>query len=262
MKHEPSAVERLRDKLGPTVVALGVALLGIHFVLLVGIRAVGSDALAAFYADHLALSPAALAGGRVWTLLSYGFVHDLRDPMHVLFNVLALGFFGPDFERGRGRRALLTLLGIAVALGGVAQVTWSAWIGDGHGIVGASAGTMALLAAFCWSHPTARVLLFFVAPVPARWLLPAAVGIDLLLFLSQGGGSSGGIAFFAHLGGIAAAWALLRGWPPRLAVARAKGWMAWARHKSGRAGPFGRPVRGFDVIQGGKANPRDPKHWN
>lgn len=257
MTREPSALDGLRDKLGPTVVALGLALLGIHVVLLVGIRVAGSEALAAFYADHLALSPDALAGGRLWTLATYAFVHDLGDPMHVLFNVLALGFFGPDYERGRGRRALLTLLGVAFVAGGLTQVAWSALVGEGRGIVGASAGTMALLAAYCWSHPTARVLLFFVAPVPARWLLPIAVGIDLLVFLSQGG-----VAFFAHLGGIAAAWAVLRAWPPRLAVARAKGWMAWARHKSGRAGPFSRPAHGFDVIRGGKANPRDPKNWN
>ena len=35
-----------------------------------------------------------------WQLLTYGFLHDTRSLMHILFNMLMLWMFGRDLERG------------------------------------------------------------------------------------------------------------------------------------------------------------------
>jgi membrane associated rhomboid family serine protease len=253
VRREPAAFDLILRRLGPGVVAVGVALIVVHVLFLIAVRAFGSVTASTLYEDHLALSPANLQHGRVWTLATYALVHDLSDPFHLLFNVLVLGFFGPDRERRHGTAGLLRLMALAVVAGGVLQAAFAFAAGSGALVVGASAAMMALLAAFAWANPEARILLFFVAPVPARYLVPISVAIDFLVFLS-----TGAVAFFAHLGGIAAAWLLVRGWPPRITVARAKGWAAYLQRRSGRPSR-----RGFTVIEGGrKPDPRDPKGWN
>jgi len=74
---------------------------------------------------------------------------------------------------------------------------------------------MAILAAFSIVMPNVTILLFFVIPVQARWIVWIAVGIDLMMFLTSPGG--GGLAIHTHLGGVLAAWLLITGnWRPAL----------------------------------------------
>jgi membrane associated rhomboid family serine protease len=76
--------------------------------------------------------------------------------------------------------------------------------------VGASGGVFGLLLAFGMAFPQRRVMLLFPPiPMPA-WLFVTLYGL-LELYLGVTG-TQAGVAHFAHLGGMAAGYALLVYW--------------------------------------------------
>lgn len=137
----------------------------------------------------------------VWQLVSYGFVHDSTSPWHLVFNMLALWFFGREVEAIMGRAEFFRFYFVAVVLAGMA---WLVSVQVGQPLfasqmvlVGASGAVMAVLAVFIWHFPKQTVLLWGVLPVPV-WAL------GVLYFVSdlQGAASGGGqVANVAHLAG-------------------------------------------------------------
>lgn len=129
----------------------------------------------------------------VWQLVSYGFVHDSTSPWHLVFNMLALWFFGREVEAIMGRAEFFRFYFVAVVLAGMA---WLVSVHRGE-LGGASGAVMAVLAVFIWHFPKQTVLLWGVLPVPV-WAL------GVLYFVSdlQGAASGGGqVANVAHLAG-------------------------------------------------------------
>ena len=137
----------------------------------------------------------------VWQLVSYGFVHDSTNPWHLVFNMLALWFFGREVEAIMGRAEFFRFYFVAVVLAGMAWLV-SIQVGQPRFasqmvLVGASGAVMAVLAVFIWHFPKQTVLLWGVLPVPV-WAL------GVLYFVSdlQGAASGGGqVANVAHLAG-------------------------------------------------------------
>jgi hypothetical protein len=82
------------------------------------------------------------------------------------------------------------------------------WPGHfGGSTVGASAGVLGLLAAFALLHPDARISIFFVLPIQARYILWLELIVSAIFTAVP---SRSGIAHAAHLGGILAAIAYMR----------------------------------------------------
>jgi membrane associated rhomboid family serine protease len=79
--------------------------------------------------------------------------------------------------------------------------------------VGASGGVFGLLLAFGMAYPHRKIMLLFPPiPMPA-WLFVTLYGaLELYLGVT---GSGAGVAHFAHLGGMAAGYALLVYWRGR-----------------------------------------------
>ena len=251
MPRLPGPVNRLQARHGPVVVALIVANLALQVVF--GLFGSG-NALATVYRDWLALSAPNVLSGKVWTLLSYGFLHDVADIFHVLFNMLALFFLGPQFERRWGSREFLRFWILCILGGGVAQALWSLVTGDPGIAVGASAAVMGLVGAWSWIFPTQKLLLFFVIPIKARYIVPLAIVLDLVLAFM---GSD--IAVAAHLGGMLTAWLILNGLlNPRLLRTRLAHMQA-TRDAQRRQ----KQKQRFRVIDGGKTdndNDDDPRY--
>ena len=159
---------------------------------------------------------------QAWQLLTYGFLHDPESPWHLLFNMLALWFFGREVEAIMGRGEFLRLYCAAIVLAGLSWVASERFLGAADArLIGASGGVMAVLAVFIWYFPTQTVLLYGVLPVPV-W----ALGL-LYLFSDVSGAASGSgnVAHVAHLTGSAFgvlyAWrrwdlSALAEWPGRL----------------------------------------------
>jgi len=149
-----------------------------------------------------------------WQLLTYGFLHDgpslahphPSNPMHLLFNMLTLWFFGREAEAILGRAEFLRFYCLSIVLAGIAWVVAARLGGQGGSLVGASGGVMAVLALFIRYHPHETLLLWGVLPVPA-W----ALGVLYLVFDLQGAASGGDrVAHTAHLAG--ATFGLLYAW--------------------------------------------------
>ncbi len=163
----------------------------------------------------LALSGDSIKSFKIWTLLSYSFLHSMTSFLHVVFNLLWIYLLGRELMPLLGGKRFLWLYGGGVAAGGILwlAVNWS----DNSMLFGASAGVCALLMVFAAINPNKPItfLLFFVLPVTIRpkWLVICLGGFDLLGFLfyeAVGSRGIGGIAHSAHLGGFALGWLFFR----------------------------------------------------
>jgi membrane associated rhomboid family serine protease len=126
---------------------------------------------------------------RPWTLITYMFLHG--GLTHILFNMIALYFFGPRVEERLGSRNFIWLY----MLSGIGGGLLSFFISPAP-IIGASGAIMGVLMAFAKYWPRERVYIWGVLPVE-MWLMVAAY----VLFDLAGFGAN--VAHFAHLGGLA-----------------------------------------------------------
>ena len=154
---------------------------------------------------YLPLSLEGLSRGYVWQFVSYQFLH--ADLWHLLFNGMAIYFFGRELESVLGGKRFLALVFSSGIIGGLCQAVVS-WLWPqyfGGPVVGASACAFGLVAAFALVFPERELtmLLFFVIPVHlrARTLLLVSAALALFCFglhdyiLPR-------VAHAAHLGGM------------------------------------------------------------
>ena len=136
-----------------------------------------------------------------WTIITYMFLHG--GFTHILFNMLGLYFFGPRIETRLGSRRFVILYFVA----GVSGALFSFIFAPYAGVIGASAGIFGIMLAFAHFWPREQIYIWGVLPIEARWLV---VITTVLAIWSGMGGSRGGTADFAHLGGYAGAFLYLR----------------------------------------------------
>ena len=147
-----------------------------------------------------------IAGVQVWRLITFQFLHG--DFGHLLFNSIAIYFFGAFVEQQLRSRAFLVfylLCGVAGALGYAALVSVSDAYRD-VGVVGASGGIFGILVVAAMIAPDMRVQLLF-PPVTLTMRLMAILMLGWgLLVVVTGGRNAGGEA--GHLGGALAGFLL------------------------------------------------------
>ncbi|HUE96519.1 MAG TPA: rhomboid family intramembrane serine protease, partial [Longimicrobiaceae bacterium] len=138
---------------------------------------------------------------RIWTLVTYMFVHV--GVFHLLFNMLALFFFGPPLEDRWGSHEFVKFYLIAGLGGALLSLVF-----PNQAIAGASGAVYGVLVAFAMFWPDNRIYIWGIFPVKAKWLVTFLVGLDL--FYAMSGGGAGGVARLAHLGGALAAFLYLK----------------------------------------------------
>jgi membrane associated rhomboid family serine protease len=138
---------------------------------------------------------------RPWGAITYMFLH--ADGWHLLMNMLVLFFFGPPLESRWGSNEFIKYF-LICGLGGVAL---SFVFASDASIIGASAGTYGLMLAFALYWPDTPIYVWGIFPVKAILLV---LIFFALAFISAFGGEGGGIAHFAHMGGILAGLAYLK----------------------------------------------------
>ena len=146
---------------------------------------------------------------RPWQLLTYGFLHGGLP--HLFFNMFALWMFGSEIERLFGSQRYLTYYLLCVVGAALMHLIVVASANmDLVPAVGASGGVFGLLLAFGMSWPHRKLMLLFPPiPMPA-WLFVTLYGIlELYLGITQ---TVQGVAHFAHLGGMATGFVLIRYW--------------------------------------------------
>lgn len=140
---------------------------------------------------------------RPWQLLTYGFLHDPKNILHIFLNMFALYMFGGALERYWGGRRLVLFYLVCVLTAALTQlaVQYPSGVAEDFApVIGASGGVFGVLLAFAWYFPRQRILLLFPPiPMPA-WVFVSVYGL-LELFLGVTG-TQQGVAHFAHLGGM------------------------------------------------------------
>lgn len=184
-----------------------IALLVINFV----VYLIEISVLPASAYFKLALSLEGLKHGFVWQLLTFQFLHDPGNWMHIIFNSIALFFFGRAVETMLGRWRFLQLYFLSGILGGIVQMLFALALPNhfGGGVVGASAGVSGLIAAFAvmnWQNRFTLFLYFFPVPMRGRTLFWGSIGLAAIGILF----SRGGVAHAAHLGGLIGGFAFIR----------------------------------------------------
>lgn len=158
--------------------------------------------------EHFALWPWGTEYFAPWQAVTYGFLHG--DLTHLLFNMFTLWMFGRDIERFWGPRHFLIYYFVCVAGAGVVQLSVAALQGGAYPTIGASGGVFGILLAYGMMFPNRQILLL-IPPIPmkAKYLVVLFGVLELIYGVT---GTQPGVAHFAHLGGMAFGFILIRYW--------------------------------------------------
>jgi membrane associated rhomboid family serine protease len=169
-----------------------------------------------WFESALGLSAYSLRSGYVWTLVTYGFLHDTGNLLQILGYLLVIYFVGREVLPILGARRFAGFYAAALAAGGLAStaVHWR----HPEVLYGASAAVWALIILYACFFPNREVtlLVFFVLPVTfkPKHLAYLLIALDLFGFVFYellGSASPFGVAAHsAHLGGMAAGWIYFR----------------------------------------------------
>jgi membrane associated rhomboid family serine protease len=138
---------------------------------------------------------------RPWTIVTYMFVH--AGFWHLALNMYGLWLFGTRVEHAWSSAAF-TRYYLLCGLG--------AWLAElmffrDATLLGASGGVFGVMVAYAMRWPDDELLLYFVIPIKIKWAVMLFAGFSLAAGIGSGGG---GVAHFAHLGGMLTGWLYLR----------------------------------------------------
>lgn len=140
-----------------------------------------------------------------WSLITYMFLHF--DFIHIIFNLLALYWFGRIFLNYYDQKQLLALYLIGGLAGGFFYALAYSIIPvfNQSGVVsymmGASASIIAILMAGAFTDPNRKINLFLIASVPLKYLALAMIILYIIgISTSNAGGN------ISHLGGVIAGY--------------------------------------------------------
>jgi membrane associated rhomboid family serine protease len=146
---------------------------------------------------------------QLWRFLTFQFLH--ANLTHILYNMIALFFFGPMIESYFGARRYLAFYLICGFAGPIMyMILWASGLfvhSANDEMVGASAGIFGVLIAAAQVAPYAKVLIYGILPMSLRtmaWILLAIAAYTVL----SNGDNAGGQA--AHLGGAAMGFLLIK----------------------------------------------------
>jgi membrane associated rhomboid family serine protease len=139
-----------------------------------------------------------------WQLVTYAFLHEPTNLMHILFNMFALYMFGGAVEaywRRQGAATFYVLYYFVSILAAAAtELLVLSQTKTVEPVIGASGGVFGMLLAYGWFFPRDRVLVLPIpVPIPAWLLVTLYGGIELWLGVT---GRQDSVAHFAHLGGM------------------------------------------------------------
>ena len=143
-----------------------------------------------------------------WQVVCYAFLHGSLD--HLFFNMLALWMFGAELEVVWGQRRYMQFYAACVLTAAAAQLLLTTLVGLSAPTLGASGGVYGLLMAFGLMFPN-RTIVPLIPPIPMKAISFVLIYGAIELFMGMAYWA-GGIAHFAHLGGMLGGWLTMRYW--------------------------------------------------
>lgn len=151
-------------------------------------------------------------------LITYQFMHDTSDIMHLLFNMFTLWMFGSIVENVWGTKKFIFFYLIAGIGSGLFHLlyTWCVIHFNLHmpissHVVGASGAVYGVMLAYAFLFPDNIVNVYFVLPIKVKYFVMMLLAFDLFL----GFGEGDGIAHFAHIGGAITGLTIVLIWKAR-----------------------------------------------
>ena len=179
------------------------------------------------FLGYLALTPRDVLQGEIWQLVTYSFLHG--SPGHLFFNMLSLWFMGSLLERNAGERRFVECYSVSII--GAAFVTIAVSYTGFMGLrpysstIGASGGIFGILMAIAMLYGNQEFMMFPI-PITIRVKYLAAIWIFfaiIAVFQPQGG-----IANFAHVGGLLFGFLYVKFLPRRgLSYAASEKYFSW-----------------------------------
>jgi hypothetical protein len=215
--------------------------------------------------EHLRLTPQVWRTGFLWQLATYPFIGWGAPPsVWFLLELLVLYWFGRDVFAGLGRRHFWRMVAWCAVGGGLVAVAVDVlmWLASGATggqpeiapfplLQGQRVLVAIFVAAFATANRQAKILLFFVLPIEARWFIGIEILIGFIGYL-QTRDLAGFLGLCAAIG---LAYVYVRdggiGRGLRQTRLRAQRW--WIQQKLNRA----RRKRGFRVVPGDRPGGRD-----
>jgi membrane associated rhomboid family serine protease len=122
-----------------------IAVIAICFLLFVATSS--QDVQARWLFDTLCNRPDGVRHGELWRLFTYALLHDTRNPVYLLVNMLSLYSLGGFLEPMLGRRRLALLYGVTAVAGGLASTLFARAVSVGAaglawGLLGATLGVI------------------------------------------------------------------------------------------------------------------------
>ncbi|MBQ0039917.1 MAG: rhomboid family intramembrane serine protease [Treponema sp.] len=146
------------------------------------------------------LSYGGLVHHMFWQPLTYLFIHG--GWRHILFNMIALFFFGIPVEKAVGTKEFLLFYFLCGILDGLICTAIYRFLGMNILLMGASGAVYGVLLAYAVIYPRSVIYVWGILPLPAPILV---LVYALMEFFSQFLGRDG-ISHCAHLSGLLLAW--------------------------------------------------------
>ena len=179
-------------------------LIGINIVVFV-LQLLSSDREGGWLTNVLVLNADQVVfHGEIWRLLTYAFLHDTGNLLHLLFNMLFLWWFGSDIEDMYGPREFLAFYLVSAVLGGVVFTAAYVFGSTSNLCLGASGAVTAVLVLYAFHFPRRVIYLFMLLPIPIWLFVAGSVAYDAYTLLSR---QESLVAVTVHLGGAAFALA-------------------------------------------------------
>ena len=207
--------------------------------------------------ELLRLTPRVWTSGFVWQLLTYPVAGMGAPTIWILLELFVLFWFARDVLSRLGRARFWRLLGWSTLAGGLVglgvdlALRFVGWVPETSLLIlqGQRMLLALVVAAFAVLFRDAQILLFFVLPLRAGWLLALELLIAFIAFLATHD-VAGLLGLYA---GVAVAWGSLRrgGLGGGLREAWLGGQQWWLRRRMARL----RRKRGFRVVEGQTKGP-------
>ena len=147
-------------------VDLTLLLIGIH-TLAMAVAAVLAASGLGEWVNQAAFAAGDLRAGQVWTLVTYPFVHDIRqEGLWFGLEMLMFFWFGREVESAIGRRSFGLLYGALAVIPALVLAGAGPLLGSSV-LAGSGTISFAVFLAFCALHPGAQ---FFFAGLTAKWV--------------------------------------------------------------------------------------------
>jgi membrane associated rhomboid family serine protease len=159
-----------------------------------------------FLTPYLAMIPAAVLNGRVWTFVTYMFFHGGLS--HIFFNMFALFIFGVQVERYIGSREFLLYYFVTGVLAGIFSFVVYYFTGTYRiALMGASGAIFAVELAYAVFFPQSIIYIWGILPLRAPVMVLGFTALEIVTMVT---GMGGNVAHVTHLAGFGFGWLYFR----------------------------------------------------